>query len=633
MDVAADKKPAACFSYPANEQELLAYARSQLTGPDGQEARHVLLTGAIGSGKSTFVQHLIDDMKAIPTGYMTIRHVDTEERRQGFAHVPAANRRGTGFLTVRYDDLTVFPQDQCFLVADVNGRRFDLDRFHGAVSRLLDRPGTLIVLDELGGDELLIDTFYKRVLDLLSDTSRPVILVWKHDLSFERSISRSNMSEEQKALIRERRESIASHPSLARIELVNGGQTQARQRWMSWPGSNVPTSPQEPERPADPAGPLFDASDVDGLETQRRSASYDEARTVEPVHDASDFPKRRTRKRKSMSWRFIIMVGALLAIVIVSFAIGWYGISPGTIIHYFWSLVFPSATVFPQEIHTVLINIRLPRIALGLLVGSGLAVAGHTFQGVFRNPMASPDVLGASSGAGFGAALAILWGFSATGITTMSFVFGLLSISLVLVLTSFVRAQRMLSLILTGIVVSSLFSAGLSFIKFVADPTDQLPAITYWLMGSLNSSQLKQLTFAAPPILVGLGIIFLLRWQLNVLTFGEETASTMGVRTRLIRLVLIIAATLITATCVSVSGVIGWVGLVVPHIARMITGTDNRVSLPASALIGAGFLIFVDDIARRATTSGIPLGILTAFVGAPFFIFLILRQGRRDVPA
>jgi iron complex transport system permease protein len=245
--------------------------------------------------------------------------------------------------------------------------------------------------------------------------------------------------------------------------------------------------------------------------------------------------------------------------------------------------------------------------------------------------MVSPDVLGASSGASFGAALAILAGFASTGITLISFVFGLLSIILVLFIASFVKANKLLSLVLTGIVVSSLFSAGLSLIKYTADPTNQLPAITYWLMGSLNSARMKSLVFAAAPILLGIVVILLLRWQLNLLALGEEAASTMGVRTRLIRTIMVVAATLITATCVSVSGVIGWIGLVVPHISRMMVGSDNRVSLPASALIGASFLLFVDNIARRATTAGIPLGILTAFIGAPFFVFLILREGRKGV--
>lgn len=592
--------PAASFAYPADEKLLLAYIRSQIEGGEGTPPRHLLLTGAIGSGKSTLVQHLIDERRDVPSGYMTIRHIDADEKKQGFVHVPAANQRGTGFLTVRHESGTAFPDEDCFLIADSEGRHFNLEHFNRSASRLLDRPGTLLVLDELGGDELLIDDFYRRVLTLLDDRSRPVILVWKHEASFERSLGRSNLPPEEVDLIRERRKAIAAHPSLTHVELVNGSQTAAHQKRTAWGSALVPANkrPMAPDR-------------------------------AEEVDEEPEVLKGPSNRRLVIS--FVLMAAALLAIVIFSFAIGWYGISPGTIIRFFGSQLFGLKYNFPDQIHTVLVNVRLPRIALGFLVGSGLSVAGHTFQGVFRNPMASPDILGASSGAGFGAALAILWGLPASGISTLSFLFGLLSIGLVLLLTSFVRTQRVLALILTGIVVSSLFSAGLSLIKLVADPTDQLPAITYWLMGSLNSSQMKQLTFAAPLILGGMLIIILLRWQLNVLTMGEEAAAAMGVRIRLIRFTLILASTLITATCVSVSGVIGWVGLVIPHIARMITGSDNRVSLPASALIGSSFLILVDDIARRATTSGIPLGILTAFVGAPFFTYLILRQGRREV--
>ncbi|HHX30135.1 MAG TPA: iron chelate uptake ABC transporter family permease subunit [Clostridiaceae bacterium] len=591
-----DQPKVTSFSYPAHEKALLSFVRSTLEGREDPQKRNILLTGAIGSGKSTFVQNLLDEMRIQPAGYMTIRHIGPDEKRQGYAHVPAANRRRTGFLTVRHDEEEDFPCSDCFLQAGPEGRIFDLDLFYRAVSDLIDRPGPLVVLDELGGDELLMDDFYRKVLELLGSSSRPVILVWKHDASFERTVSRSTLSEEEKDLLRERRRTIASQPSLVQVELSNGSQAAGHARRTIW-------------------------MEDDAEEVFLPAAEEAEEQVAVPA------------KARRMTLRFALMAAGLLAIILLSFAVGWYGISPGTILHFFWSRLFGTGAVFPDNVHTVLVNVRLPRIAMGLLVGSGLSVAGHTFQGIFQNPMASPDVLGASSGAGFGAALAILWGFTATGITMMSFVFGLVSIILVLVLTSFVRAQRVLALILTGIVVSSLFSAGLSLIKLAADPTDKLPAITYWLMGSLNSSQVKQLYFAAPLIMGGLLIIFLLRWQLNVLMAGEDAAATMGVRTRLVRVILIMAATLVTATCVSVSGVIGWVGLVVPHIARMLMGTDNRYSLPASAMIGAGFLVLVDDVARRASTSGIPLGILTAFIGAPFFIYLILRQGRRGVAA
>ena len=590
------------FSYPARERDLLAYVRARLTDDKGRKAANLLVTGAIGSGKSTFVQHLIDDLGADPSGYMTIRHVDADEKRIGFVHVPAASQRKTGFLTVRHDELTSFPTVDCFLHVDDQGRHFDLDLFNQKVEACLSKPGSLTILDELGGDELLSDAFFQRVMETLEKSPVPVILVWKQDQSFERSVARAGLTREEIGLLRSRRQAIASHSSLFQVELSNDGRPADHWQRAVW-------------------GERAEKKEVEPLE----ALAEDEAPARAPAAVSG--------KGKKQLLSFLIMGGALLFVVLVSLAVGWYGISPGTIFSYFWSRLFQTGTVFPDEIHTVLMHVRLPRILMGLLVGGGLSVAGHTFQGIFRNPMASPDVLGASSGAGFGAALAILWGFNSAGITGLSFLFGLLSILLVLILTSFVRSQKILALILTGMVVSSLFSAGLSLVKLVADPTNELPQITYWLMGSLNSSKMRDLTFAAPVILGGILVVLLLRWQLNVLTMGEEAAATMGVRTRLVRVVLILAATLVTATAVSVSGVIGWIGLVIPHFARMTVGSDNRFSLPASALMGAGFLVLVDDIARRATTSGIPLGILTAFVGAPFFVYLILRQGKKDVTA
>lgn len=563
------------FMYPANERGLMVFAKSALFNEDGTIKGHLLVTGVIGSGKSTFVQRYLEDAALSPAGYMTIRHISKNGRKVGFSHVAAGTQKDTGLLTVRHQNGLTFPKD-CFLLVEGGSSQFDIDQFSNKVFSLLKRQGDVVVLDELGGAELLDDKFYDRVIQLLGSKTTPLIIVWKNDQSLEHTLLRSDLTDSDKVRLYERRQAILSHVAVTSVLLENDG-----------------TITKELE---EAPGELLEGN-----------------------------------KKKRLSLRFGIMGAIFIFLVIISFAIGWYSINPVTIIRYFWSRLWATGELFQEEITTVLINVRLPRILLAILVGSGLSVAGHTFQGVFQNPMVSPDVLGASSGASFGAALAILLGFSSAGITITSFAFGLLSIILVLFISSLVRANKLLSLVLTGIVVSSLFSAGLSLIKYAADPTNQLPSITYWLMGSLNSARMKSLAFAAIPILLGIAIILLLRWQLNLLALGEEAAATMGVRTRLVRTLMVVSATLITATCVSVSGVIGWIGLVVPHISRMMVGSDNRVSLPASTIIGSSFLLFVDNIARRATTAGIPLGILTAFIGAPFFIFLIIREGRKGV--
>lgn len=243
--------------------------------------------------------------------------------------------------------------------------------------------------------------------------------------------------------------------------------------------------------------------------------------------------------------------------------------------------------------------------------------------------MVSPDVLGASAGAGFGAALGILLGFSYFNISAFSFVCGLGAVLLVQLVASQVKSSPMIGLVLGGIMISSLFSSGISFIKLVADPNDTLPEITYWLMGSLSAIRMQDLLFAVIPIGIGCLILLLLRWRLNILTLGEEEARSIGVNTRILRYVVILCATLITAACVSISGMIGWVGLVIPHFARMMVGYDYRATLPVSLLLGASFMMLVDNLSRTLTTAEIPLGILTSFVGAPFFLYLLLKEGKR----
>jgi len=289
--------------------------------------------------------------------------------------------------------------------------------------------------------------------------------------------------------------------------------------------------------------------------------------------------------------------------------------------------VFPIDQTWTEQQASLFFNVRLPRILLAVMVGCCLASAGAAFQGTFQNPLVSPDILGASQGAAFGAALAILAGCGAFMVSLSAFCFAIVTVLLVLLVSSRAKGNRVLVVVLAGVMISSLFSAGVSFTKLVADPMDDLPAITYWLMGSLTGAKLDMtLAMVAVPMFIGLALIFALRWKINILTMGDDEASTMGINVKVIRIIIILAATLVTASSVAVSGMIGWVGLVVPHLCRMIVGCDYRKLLPCSMLVGANFLLIVDNIARLTTTSEIPIGILTAFVGAPFFLYLITRR-------
>ncbi len=276
---------------------------------------------------------------------------------------------------------------------------------------------------------------------------------------------------------------------------------------------------------------------------------------------------------------------------------------------------------------TAILNIRLPRILGAALVGAALSLAGVSYQGMFRNPMVSPDLLGASTGAGFGAALAILLSFGRFGVTLSAFAFSLLAVAIAYAVGRAPRLDTTLSMVLAGVMVSSLFSSATSFVKLVADTEEQLPAITYWLMGSLSSLRGSDVRFAAAPILLPALVLFFLRWRINLLTLSEAEARSMGVDTKKLRLAVIVCATLMTAAAVSVSGMIGWVGLIIPHFCRLIFGFDYRTLIPASALMGASFLMLTDNFARVLTASELPLGILTSLVGAPVFLYLIMTGG------
>ncbi|WP_321428523.1 iron ABC transporter permease [uncultured Methanolobus sp.] len=289
---------------------------------------------------------------------------------------------------------------------------------------------------------------------------------------------------------------------------------------------------------------------------------------------------------------------------------------------------FITGTASPMSTqHTVLFSVRLPRILAALLVGSSLSLAGVSFQGVFRNPLVSPYILGVGAGAGFGACVGILIWDSQLAIQLLSFACGLIAMFGAISMGKVSKGTGTLVFILSGIIVGSIFTALISLAKYVADPYDDLPEIVFWLMGSLSSIRYNDLLWIIVPMLLGTLVLFLLRWRINILSLGDEEARSLGVNVDQIRLIIIVCATLVTSAAVSISGVIGWVGLVVPHIARMIVGPNYNRLLPMSMMIGASFMLLVDDLARTVTATEIPLGIITSLLGAPLFAYL-LKRGR-----
>ncbi len=341
-----------------------------------------------------------------------------------------------------------------------------------------------------------------------------------------------------------------------------------------------------------------------------------------------------TKRKLKLKYSTVLtaLAVALVAVLIGSVVLGRYPISLRELGGIVWSqLPWVDMEPFWSPVQEALfLQHRLPRIILACMVGCCLSTAGAAYQGVFQNPMAAPDILGASSGAAFGAALAILLHMGNSMIITLAFCCSIGTVALVIFTGNRAKGKRVIGLILSGIMIGSLVSSCTSFIKLVADPEDQLPAITYWLMGSLNGTQPRDLLLAAIPMAIGLVPLFFLRWRINILTLGDEEARTMGVNARRLRITVILCATLITAASVAVSGVIGWVGLVIPHLTRRMVGNNYKQLLPASMLFGAIFLLLVDDISRNLLTTEIPIGILTSFIGAPFFIYLITRDGEQN---
>lgn len=333
----------------------------------------------------------------------------------------------------------------------------------------------------------------------------------------------------------------------------------------------------------------------------------------------------RRETAKTLLWTAGLLIGSAV-LALAAIGMGRFSMSIPQTLATLFPGSFPEIEV-TQTMRNVIFNIRLPRVLLSLLAGAGLSVAGASFQGLFSNPLATPDTLGVATGASFGAALGILLGCNMFLTQVCALAMGMLAVAVVYAVSRVRGGTNMVMIILGGMVVSSLFSALVSMIKYVADPQDVLPAITFWLMGSLSATNFQTLLLGAPFILAGTAMIFALRWRLNVLSLNEDEAHTLGVNVKLLRVLVILASTMITASVVSMCGLIGWVGLLIPHISRMLFGNDNRRVIPASIGLGAIFMLLIDTLARTVSASEIPVSILTAVIGAPVFIILLRKTG------
>lgn len=346
---------------------------------------------------------------------------------------------------------------------------------------------------------------------------------------------------------------------------------------------------------------------------------------------AYDFlPQHQVVKR--YKYRSSLLCVFSVFIFLISFILGQYEISFFDVIKILLNYILPFEIFTPtwdDTAYRVVIYIRLPRIILSSCVGIALSVAGTLFQAVFRNPLVSPSILGASNGAAFGAALAILLGYGNIFISVNAFIFGMISMFVVLTLSKIVKAQKILAMILCGILVSSLFQAGLSLLKLNADPNNTLPAITYWLMGSFASANIYEIPYYLPIALI-VAFVISFSWKINILTLDEIEAKALGINTTVYQYLLIVIGSLLTSIAVAFSGVVSWIGLIVPHMARFYGEDDHSHVLWNAIFIGMSFTICIDNISRLLLSSEIPIGILTALIGAPLYLYLIVKAAKND---
>ena len=325
----------------------------------------------------------------------------------------------------------------------------------------------------------------------------------------------------------------------------------------------------------------------------------------------------------------LIALAVLIAGLLLALTVGRYPVTMGELFDIVVAKLTGRASVVPAAAVNVIWQIRGPRVLAAALVGAALAIAGTAFQGLFRNPLVSPELLGASSGAALGSVIGIYLALGVFAIQAFAFAGGLLAVSVVYLIGSAIRARDpVLVLVLTGVVIGALLGAGVGLVKYIADPYNQLPAMTFWLLGSLAAINASDLLPLFGPVALGTLTLLALRWRMNVMSLPDEEARALGVATGPLRIAIVAAATLVTSASVAAAGIIGWVGLVVPHMARTLVGPDFARLVPTAALLGGGFLLLIDTLARNMTTIEVPLGVLTALIGTPFFVWLLASMSK-----
>lgn len=393
--------------------------------------------------------------------------------------------------------------------------------------------------------------------------------------------------------------------------------------------------------PTDAASPV-EQTQVDApAQTQTDTLAPDAPNA--PGHTTA-YNSPQTPQTATSPWKrnltLVAMLIATCAIAVVAMGLGRFGVPPNEVARILVAralelthldAIASLRQTWTAEETTVVLNIRLPRVLLALVVGGGLAVSGAGLQALFRNPLVSPDIIGVSSGAAFGGVIAIALGLGSVAVLGGSFLLGVAAVLIVLLFGQVRAGSPVLMIILGGIVIASFFSALVSLVTFLADPYTTLPAVTFWLMGSLATASYHSLAVTTVPVLLGLGVVFVLRWRINILALGDEDALSLGVNPRRLRVVLITAIALVVAATVAVAGVIGWVGLVIPHLVRLLVGADYRQVVPGSFIVGGGFMILIDTVSRTAITGEIPLGVVTALIGAPFFAYLLIVNRNKEL--